>query len=81
MGECTNVIQNDEEAKYLFQNLFNIKDFQEFEKMYSVKVTPNSIPSSQGGDWREYRVGYKEQASSWDRKETDYTYPYQMNSF
>ncbi|MBM3197527.1 MAG: hypothetical protein FJZ61_06065 [Chlamydiae bacterium] len=80
-GECTNVIQNDQEAKHLFQNLFNIKDFQEFEKMYGVKVTPNSIPSSQGGDWREYRVDTKSRLQAGIEKKLTMTYPYQMNSF
>ncbi len=80
-GECTNVIQNDEEAKYLFQNLFNIKDFQEFEKMYGIKIAPNSIPSSQGGDWREYRVDTKSRLRAGIEKKLTMIYPYQMNTF
>lgn len=80
-GECTNVIQNDKEAKYLFQNLFNIKDLHEFEKMNGIKIGPISIPSSQGGDWREYYVDTKSRLQAGIEKKLTMTYPYQANSF
>lgn len=79
-GECTNVIQTNEEA-HLFQNLFGIKDFQEFENLYGVKLAPNSIPSSQGGDWREYRVDTKSRLQAGIEKKLTMTYPRKVNSF
>ncbi len=49
--------------------------------MYGVKLAPNSIPSSQGGDWREYRVDTKSRLQAGIEKKLTMTYPRKVNSF
>jgi hypothetical protein len=49
--------------------------------LYGVKLAPNSIPSSQGGDWREYRVDTKSRLQAGIEKKLTMTYPHKANSF
>jgi hypothetical protein len=80
-GECTNVFQNSSEAEYLFRNLFKLNDIEEFENRHRIKITPSSIPNSQGGDCREFTVDTRTILRDGIEKKLKKKYPHSANGY
>lgn len=79
-GEYTSLFQNDEEAKYIHQQLYHI-DIHKLREDYKIEIDVNSIPSQRGSESRSYSVNTIEEIEQVARKKAQKFYPYKENNF
>ena len=78
-GEYTSLFQNDEEAKYIHQQLYHI-DIQKLIEDYKIEIDVNSIPQGKS-ELRSYSVNTIEEIEQAARKKIQKSYPYKENNF
>ena len=79
-GEYTSLFQNDEEAKYIHQQLYHI-DIQNLTEDYKVEIDVNSIPPQGKSELRSYPVNTIEEIEQAARKKIQKSYPHKENNF
>jgi hypothetical protein len=78
--DAYNTFQTSEEAKHMFQNLFN-PNIEFIESTYSIQIDKKTIPTFKPGIIRQFRVNTKQIIKDVLIKKTKKNYPYKENGY